>query len=47
MTREEKHAFVQALLEELRARPNFYLVDIGGFTVAKTNKLRRDRKSVV
>lgn len=41
MTREDKHSLVEGLLEELRARPNFYLVDIAGFTVAKTNKLRR------
>lgn len=40
MTKQEKEALVQELTERLRENPQFYLVDIGGFTVAKTNALR-------
>lgn len=41
MTKEEKVALVQELTEIFRQKPNFYIVDISGFSVEKTNAFRR------
>lgn len=40
MTKEEKYVFVQELTETLKKNPNFFVMDIGGFTVEKTNQFR-------
>jgi large subunit ribosomal protein L10 len=41
MTKEEKFLFVNELAETLRNNPNFFLLDISGYSVEKTNDLRR------
>lgn len=40
MTKEEKAQFVQSLADQLRQQPNFYVVDMGGMTVAESNAFR-------
>lgn len=41
MTREEKNAIVEDLVNQLKMAPNVYVTDAGGLTVAKVNELRR------
>ena len=41
MTREEKSVLVNQIAEKLKAKPNIYLADTGGLTVAEVNNLRR------
>jgi large subunit ribosomal protein L10 len=41
MTREEKNAIINDLVEQLKATPNVYVTDAGGMTVAQVNDLRR------
>jgi large subunit ribosomal protein L10 len=41
MTKEEKYALVDELVEKFQKHPNFYLVDLAGLSVAETNDLRR------
>lgn len=41
MTPAEKEQFVQELAAKIRQNPNFYLVDMGGMTVAQSNNFRR------
>jgi large subunit ribosomal protein L10 len=41
MTREEKHQLVAELQAQFQASPNFYVLDLTGMNVAKTNDLRR------
>ena len=41
MTPTEKVQFVQELADQIRQNPNFYLVDMGGMTVAQSNNFRR------
>lgn len=41
MTKQEKFEFVAELTEKFKANPAFYVVDLGGFTVAKANEFRR------
>lgn len=41
MTKEEKYAFVEELAAKIKENPFFYVIDMGGFTVAKTNDFRR------
>jgi len=40
MTKREKRDFVVELTEQFKASPNFYIVDISGFSVEKAGKLR-------
>lgn len=40
MTREEKASFVAQLAEKFKANSNFYVVDMGGMTVAESNAFR-------
>lgn len=40
MTREEKNQLIESLVVQLNQSSHFYLTDISGFTVAKTNALR-------
>ncbi|MBX3101353.1 MAG: 50S ribosomal protein L10 [Bacteroidetes bacterium] len=40
MTKQEKYEFVTELTEKFKASPAFYVVDLGGFTVAKANEFR-------
>lgn len=41
MTRDEKFEFVNQLTEQIKANPNFFLLDIGGFSVEKTFAFRK------
>ena len=41
MTKEEKFQYAQELAGRFKANPNFYVVNIAGFSVEKTNALRR------
>jgi large subunit ribosomal protein L10 len=41
MTKDEKRDLVLELTETFRDNPNFYIVDISGFSVEKTNAFRR------
>lgn len=41
MTKQEKHTLVNELTERLKSKPNIYLADTGGMTVAQVNNLRR------
>lgn len=41
MTKQEKQDFVTHLAERIRKSPNFYVVDMGGMTVAESNKFRQ------
>lgn len=41
MTPAEKEQFVQELAAQIRQHPNFYLVDMGGMSVAQSNNFRR------
>lgn len=41
MTKDEKRELVQDLTEEFRNNPNFYVVDVQGFSVLKNNQFRR------
>ncbi|MFC3811655.1 50S ribosomal protein L10 [Lacihabitans lacunae] len=41
MRREEKAIIISELSEKFATTPYFYIVDAGGMSVAKTNKLRR------
>ncbi len=41
MTREEKNKIIDSLVETLSSYNGFYITDISGLTVAKTNKLRK------
>ncbi len=41
MTKQEKQAFVQQLASQLKEKPNFYVVDLGGLTVEQNNQFRR------
>jgi large subunit ribosomal protein L10 len=41
MTKQEKFEFVKELTDTLKDHPNFYLVDIDGFSVEKNNAFRR------
>ena len=40
MTKTEKIATVENLTEQFRNKPNFYVVNMGGMSVEKTNKFR-------
>jgi len=40
MTKQEKYAFVEALTQKFKEKPNFYVLDIGGFSVEKTHAFR-------
>ena len=40
MTKQEKYEFVQELTEKIKNKPNFYIVDISGYSVSKTNEFR-------
>ncbi len=40
MTREEKEQVIVELSEKLNAKPNFYVTDASGFTVAEINNFR-------
>lgn len=40
MTKDEKVAFVSELAQKFREKPNFYILDIGGFSVEKTFAFR-------
>lgn len=41
MTKAEKFELVKELTEDFRENPNFYVLDIGGMSVAANNDLRR------
>jgi large subunit ribosomal protein L10 len=41
MTKEEKHVIIDKLSEQLKAAPNFYLVDASTLNAEKTSNLRR------
>lgn len=41
MTREEKNKIIDSLVETLSSYNGFYITDISGLTVEKTNKLRK------
>jgi len=41
MTKEEKREFVVKLTEKFKQNPNFFILDIGGFTVEKTFAFRK------
>ena len=41
MTKDEKRELVQDLTEQFRNNPNFYVVDVQGFSVEKNNQFRR------
>ena len=41
MTKDQKRELVLELTETFRENPNFYIVDISGFSVEKTNEFRR------
>lgn len=41
MTKEQKYELVDGLAEELKANPNFYVLDMGRMTVAQANNFRR------
>lgn len=41
MTKEQKHELVQDLTEQFRQYPNFYIIDLQGYSVIKNNQFRR------
>lgn len=41
MTKQEKIDFVEKLAADIKARPNFYVVDMGGMTVEQSSNFRR------
>jgi len=40
MTKQEKFKFVEELTEKIKQNPSFYVIDMGGFSVSKTNEFR-------
>lgn len=40
MTKEEKYQLVQELTEKLKTKPNVFIADCGGLSVAQVNELR-------
>lgn len=41
MTKQEKYELVETLAQQIKAKPNFYVVDMGGLSVEQANNFRR------